>query len=426
MTNLGVAQHGYGGDVKLKITYKGRPLVGYTITGSINDIDIGARGVTDSNGEVDLHTDPLPLPQFDVKGTKTCGSADYEWEVSGYVYLDNNNYCHLELERPIKMLSEMAGMDIGMIVQSYGLNCDGSLGGSAPSSESESGSESSGESAVSPSTSPSTSSSGGSTATVESKPEKTEEEIRAEKKAQEDAEWEKKKAEQKKKNEENMEYVQSGQMRADGLANQETALNNSLDRINRDLEVKRRQYDEGIANNTLDSKEKTMLELEIEGLELKKDLKELKLEKVHKEMEDYLTKTERQDFKSREKALEEKIDQNKENQKLAKKGNYKALEKQSNEGGGEADDKVSNERIDPILTEGEIADMSTVGLKTKRTKLATKKGQLNAKLKVKSGVMKQSKKEEVEGDIELIQQLIELIDMELEKREAEKEAKKTE
>src|SRR5690606_11288472 len=119
----------YGGDVKLKITYKGRPLVGYTITGSINNIDIGAKGVTDRNGEVKLRTEPLPLPQFDVQGKKTCGNSNFEWEVSGYVYLDYNNYCHLELEYPIKKIAEMSGIDMGILIQSYGFNCEGSLGG---------------------------------------------------------------------------------------------------------------------------------------------------------------------------------------------------------------------------------------------------------------------------------------------------------
>src|SRR5690606_17466720 len=166
------------------------------------------------------------------------------------------------------------------------------------------------------------------------------------------------------------------------------------------------------------------LELEIEELKLKKELHELKLERNHAEKKDYLTKTERQDFNSREDAIDLKIDDNKEKQKLARKGEYSTGEEdvESDEKeveGTEDEDEESN--IYSIIREDEISDMSTVGLKARKAKLNGKKGQLNAKLKVKSGVMKESKKDRIEADVKLIEYLVTKIDEELANRKEETE-----
>ena len=72
----------YGGNITLRFTFEGLPMVGYTITGSINKVDIGGSGVTDRNGEVRLRTDPLPTPAIDVKGTRSCGNNSSEFSVA--------------------------------------------------------------------------------------------------------------------------------------------------------------------------------------------------------------------------------------------------------------------------------------------------------------------------------------------------------
>lgn len=119
----------YGGKVQLRITFEDRPLVGYTITGSINNIDIGGKGVTDRHGEVTLDTDKLPTPQIDLKGTRSCGSnGNASFEVSGIVYISNGNY-HLELDKVVCMMQDEFGMETATLLAAYGItSCSGSLG----------------------------------------------------------------------------------------------------------------------------------------------------------------------------------------------------------------------------------------------------------------------------------------------------------
>ncbi len=111
----------FGGEIKLKITYEDKPLVGYTITGSINNHDIGGKGVTDKNGNVTLHTSPLPVPNIDVKGVSNCGNTKREWEASGFVYVSptSGNYYHLQLEKVVKQMNEFTGLPIKIIMESF-------------------------------------------------------------------------------------------------------------------------------------------------------------------------------------------------------------------------------------------------------------------------------------------------------------------
>ena len=116
----------YGGKVKLKFTYEDTPLAGYDITTSINNVEIrGGRGVTDADGVVELNTEPLPIPNIDVKGVINCNNSEKSFEASGYVYVSqsSNNYYHLDLKNVATQMSEMSGMSIDVFMESFGVNC---------------------------------------------------------------------------------------------------------------------------------------------------------------------------------------------------------------------------------------------------------------------------------------------------------------
>ena len=115
-----------GGKIKLKFTCEGKPLVGYAITTSINNVEIGGgKGTTDSNGEVQLDTEPLPIGDIDVKGEIDCDNTTKKFEASGFVHVSpsNGNFCELRLERVAKQMAELSGMPIETIMESFGVNC---------------------------------------------------------------------------------------------------------------------------------------------------------------------------------------------------------------------------------------------------------------------------------------------------------------
>ena len=365
------AQSGYGGSVTLKVTCNGKPLVGYTITGTINDIDIGARGTTDRNGVARLNTDPLPIPDVDIKGEIKCDNQNYTWEASGFVYWStgqygNDNYYHLKLDEVAEMMAQFTGLPVSGIFNSFGMNCPGAVGESSstastpppPSSSSSSGS--SGSSATSSGSGGSTTGSTHGTTITETEdlsnktdqrgtaPTKTLEEHRAEgdaawdartaerdkeralEKAEDDAAWEKKKADRKAESDKDwddwhakqeatkakqaadqkafMDRAQSPEGQAESFQNSRNMTLNKIQKLNGKIS----QTEASLNSGKVKSSKRLDVEYDLEELKIEKKLKENKLAKTDAQIakgNTTLNRTERAPFTAREKELEAILDQ---------------------------------------------------------------------------------------------------------------------
>lgn len=338
----------------LRITYEGRPLVGYSITASINDIKIdGARGTTDRSGEVRFKTEPLPIPNIDVQGEKQCGGAKKSWDVSGWVYMSptSGNFFHLKMEDVIAQMSEMSGMSMDMFFSSFGLGCDGSLGSasdvktSTPTASSSSSSSSNSNTGTTTRTDPRTDTrtdtrtdprgttdprgSADTRGTTDPRGSArdnptfeytTDEEWEAQKakrakeREESDREWEEKKARMEAERKQNMEDIQSGKMAAEGYQNQKQAHEDAIARINNKLAKKNSKLNSG----GLNAMEKNDVMYDIRELELEKQIKENRLDKINASIakgNTTLNKSERQPFKEKEDRLKNELDNLKMNRK---------------------------------------------------------------------------------------------------------------
>lgn len=114
--------------VKLKITYNGSGVSNSDITIKHGDASIGS-GRTDGNGLVSISTSMLVSKSIDVYGHKVCGGADKNWDVKGWVDLDDDNFYHLKMEEVVKEMSGM-GMPESMLVAAWGLSASGCNDGS--------------------------------------------------------------------------------------------------------------------------------------------------------------------------------------------------------------------------------------------------------------------------------------------------------
>lgn len=423
----------YGGEVKLKITYDDRPLVGYTITGSINDIDIGGKGVTDRNGNVTLHTDPLPIPNIDLKGVSQCGNTERKWEASGFVaiYQDQNNYFHLKLDEVARQMSEMSGLNINMIMASFGLDCDGALGskedGQVPHPKAGDKAQTA---STSGSSTGSSSDSGGSSFGSSDKEEDDEwERKQAERKAERDADWaeweaknEAKREQQKKETEQFHADVMSGKKRQEGLQNQKGALENSISRIGNKIA----KNEEALASSKTKEKDRFDLEWDNKELRLERKIKQNKLERTNAEIAKgqggYLTKAEKAPYKEREEKLKDELDRVKAERKKGPSASAPAKDKAvkaSSDKEGVSSDAVTGETG---AAEGElsidgtpISQMDERDLKMERLSLRSKIGKLKVKLKTKGKSMTAEEKTVLEKEIAEVQALIDAINAALEK-----------
>lgn len=128
--------------VQLKITYQGNGVANSDITIKHGDVALGS-GRTDSGGNVSISASNLISKSIDVYGRKTCGGTTKNWDVKGWVTLDDDNFAHLEMDDVVKEMSSM-GMSEGMLVSAWGLSASGcndsGTSSSAPSETSNAGS----------------------------------------------------------------------------------------------------------------------------------------------------------------------------------------------------------------------------------------------------------------------------------------------
>jgi len=352
----------FGGEIKLKITYEGAPVVGYTITGSINGHDIGGKGVTDSNGDVTLNSDPLPIPNIDVKGVKQCGNATYEWEASGFVYVSpttNDNFYHLKLDKVAERMHEMSGLPMAMIMETYGLKC---MSGSASSSSETTSSLSSDLDTDGDDDDDDEKEEEGSSSTTTTTNVKVEIDPR------------------------------------EAMENRRDMLINQMVRI----EDKIRKNEEKAADEKTSPADQNDALYKIKELEIDRQTKKLQIEETDKKLaspnlslssEDRIYyKTEMRKLKDEEKQLKED-----------KKNGVSLVE------GAEAEDLLE-------LSQAEIQNMSTFELKKTKLSYNSKIKQKRLKLKTQSAVMKQDKITQIENEIAVMENTILLIDAELEAR----------
>lgn len=456
----------YGGEIKLKITYEGRPLVGYTITGSINNIDIGGKGVTDRHGNVTLYSDPLPIPNIDVKGVSTCGNSKREWEASGFVaiYASANNYYHLQLDRVVKQMSEMSGMGLDLIMASFGLDCNGALGSkedgavphpkagqaaSSSSSASSSGSDPRGSSSSSSDPRGSSLNSGdprGSNAnstdqrgtsssaplTLGSDDDEWDRKM-AERKAERDkenAEWEAKnearREQQRKETEQFHADIHSGKAAEEGFQNRRNLLLKQIDLLNR----KTQKNKEDLADPDLKDNKRFDLEYDNEEMRVELAIKQLDLQKTNEEIANgnaLLKKDRRQEYKEQEQVLKDELDAIKDRRKAGlplsgQSGSPAAPAAPSkvpapSKEAVDAPSAPSNATAAPAPAAPEelsingtpISKMSDRDLKLERLSLRRKMAGLKMKDKTKGNSLSEDKKAELDAEIAETQALIDAI-----------------
>lgn len=127
--------------VKLRITYNGAGVANSEITIKHGDAALGS-GRTDGDGNVRISAGMLASKSIDVYGHKTCGGAEKNWDVKGWVVLDDDNFYHLKMEEVVKEMSGM-GMPESMLVSAWGLTASGCNDGGGSSASSEKASTSS-------------------------------------------------------------------------------------------------------------------------------------------------------------------------------------------------------------------------------------------------------------------------------------------
>ena len=370
-------------NVKLKVTYNGQGVSGHFVTAFIQGAKRGT-GVTDKNGEVTINIQGLNSQYLDWKGEKKCDDGEKKWEVKGYGKLDENNFYHLKMEDFVAMMVEASGgfMSSTMIVASYGLVCNGTPGNGSSSNESSSSKEN-------------------GSGLVDTKQEM---------KDSQDAWSEKREKEQEEssaRHKQTMADLQSGKTREEGLQNQKTALDNAINSIDREIQLK----EDRISKKKVTGKEAEIERLEIEELLLKKQIKQLNLDKNAIQMQNgMLNKTERRDFKEREEELDSKISAKKEEIKTVKKAPKNSSYESSTA-------TVKTDKEDHLLTLEDITLMSTQDLKLRRVRISPVITSNNLKLKLKSKKMSEVDKEELKSKTTQLSKILNYIDTELKNRD---------
>lgn len=336
--------------VKLKITYNGNGINGHTVYVMLGGSSLGS-GVTNSSGEVSINVSSLPSKNIDLKGEKKCEGAQKSWEVKGFVTLDNNNYAHLKMEEPISEMVEASGgfMSESMMVNSYGLVCAGS--NSSPSTSGNgSSSTSTNESSNSETSTTSSSNSSNTTSPM------TKEEM---------------------------------------LANQKAGYEAKVSNLDRKIEKKQAKIDKG----DLDSEKQYDFEYDIKEMQVEKKIAQNNLDRVNTEINNgTLTKAERNRFKEANKELKEEL---------------KAIKQERKDGIGTTTPPESANEEKSVVTEADLADMSTMQLKRKKLDYKSKLTKLKTKLKTRKKFMSPNEISEVETEITTLEAAVELLNNEI-------------
>lgn len=92
-----VSANTFAESIKLKITYKGHAITGYTVE-VVSGSSFFGKGVTDTWGEVDINGGNLPSRAIHVSGKQETPNRVRWWAASGGIRLDGSNFVHLRLE----------------------------------------------------------------------------------------------------------------------------------------------------------------------------------------------------------------------------------------------------------------------------------------------------------------------------------------
>lgn len=107
------------GLIKLKITYNGVGVANNDITVKVGDAVLG-KGKTDSNGDVSISA-PSSFPKsIDLYGHVSTNNGEKNWDLKGWVYLNDDNYSHVKMEEVLEEMGGM-GMPTSLIAEAWGL-----------------------------------------------------------------------------------------------------------------------------------------------------------------------------------------------------------------------------------------------------------------------------------------------------------------
>ncbi len=451
----------YGGEIKLKITYDGYPLIGYTVTGKINDIAIGPSGVTNKNGDVTICSDPLPIPDISVEGIKKSGNNSFSWSASGFVRVlkQEGNLFHLDLKKVSESVAKMMGMNPLDIAASYGVSVSDNLGAEKSTSEYTSASIMGCEKPKNINANTNSSSTnnemskedprgeGVNSGTSTYKPAKADLKGTNSNEMKDDFDkWERENDEKDAARKANSDAFhakaksdfESGQ----GFDNQAAMYSNQISKINDEIE----DVDKSIVTSKK-SKEKNDLMYEKKELLIERQIKQLKLDKTNAEIANnrtMLKKSERTYYKEEIEKLEEElkaVKKDRKNKKIITNSEIKMLEevtplsqedpvpqKKSVSQGEHVviEEAVSEEspvsEEDPVneypdeFTEENIKSKGLLNLKGQKFKMESRVKSMELSLKTQGKLMAPDKREEKEKELESLQRQIILITKELEER----------
>lgn len=354
-------------NVDLKITCEGKPLCYWDITLKQGDVVVGS-SKTDDQGMAYFKGIYLAYNTIDVYGNKNTANGQKDWNVRGYVDVDQSGNAHLEFK---PFLDDM-GIPVATAVAAWGLNEGGCSGGSPSAS---SGSSSTTESSSSSSESTSSSSSSDETTSTTEEPKST-------------------------------------QASAPLMTPQES------------LEAQKAMYENQVArSNSKISKLQRKLEDEEEGTKAHNDLLyDIRLEEIDKEIsEKKLEKTELMIAnnyapipKSQRGPIEDQIDALKDEEKELK-------QKQKDDIAFGTDEKLNVNAVVDSYGEEELADMGNLELRRAKMDQSTTLSKRKLKLKTKKAFMSPNEIQELEAEIALLEKNIEILEAEIERRSAEKE-----
>lgn len=432
----------WSANVRIKITYEGKPVVGHTVTALMGGGTVGS-GVTNSSGELLFSANGLANKSVDLKGEKNCEGGRKTWEVSGYVFLDGNSYAHLKMEEVIKEAVKASGgmFSANALVGAYGLVCSGAVSSSSSANNNSGSSEGTFGS--------SSSSSEGSLLDNDDEddsigPPLEEGSILSGKYG----------------NANESDIGKASEMTyEERLAAQKTQLENKV--YSTEKKIKRKQ--DKLEKKDLSEAEKMALDLEIKELNLEKDIDQNKLDRINKTIEQgQLSKREKDEFKATEKELKEELKQAKEARKDAKSDANKeklavlkgdgstgspqdgstGLPQEDSTGstqGGSTDStegndntkktedgkglkNASNQIVDIGFDEENLPNLTEDELQEMKTKFTTESNNKSLKRKFKGRFMEDDERIFLEKEIEALEEALEKIEAEEERRKEEKKA----
>jgi len=369
---------GQGIDVELLITYSGKPLCYWDITIKQGDVSL-ASGTTNQEGKVLYSNVPLAYSTIDIYGHKNTSNGSKDWNVRGYVDVDQQGKAHLNLNDIVKEV----GVSMATLESAWGLSSSDCGGASATSAAS-----------TTSTTSSQVAQSEQNTETESSESDKEDEAYITSKEDDSD------------ENEAPKVTLMTPQ---ESLEGQRAVHENKIAKATSKIAKLERDLDKEEEN----SKESNDLKYEIRYQEIERGIAQAKLDKVNLSIsKNYqpLTRSEKAPYNDKIDALSDE---------------YKTLkEKQKDNivyGGTE---KLKNMTSVELYTQEDLDQKSTVALKKEKLDYNTLLGKRKLKLKTKSAFLSPEEKSNLEKEIDLINQQIDIIQKELDKRSDEKEAEK--